>query len=290
MKKIVFFTLLTFPLFLKANDMFNSAMLTGITGISSTSVNAKEAVDQGAKCITSPGFSCVLAVAHTGQALSSGKHALSSFKTADSIKPDGYEMPDYAQKLLNQNTYKNPKLKQIQSQLKNLGYSMEQNGKIKTPKGESINMENLKNKDKFVGAGFTPQEFDQLQTEMKKIETRIKTNFKKKYNEALKKHQASSNSIGNSIPDANSYSYNPNNIDYKMPDFSSLFNLPMQPKKEDVKGLSVMHGKEKIGVSADNIFDMIKRQYKERSLAMKPSTKMSAQKSRWWIENNNDVN
>ena len=49
-----------------------------------------------------------------------------------------------------------------------------------------------------------------------------------------------------------------------MPDFSSFFNQPIPPKKEDIKGLSVMHGKEKIGVSGDNIFDMVKRQYNER--------------------------
>lgn len=285
MKKTVFITALIFPIFAYANDMFDSAMLTGITGVSSSAVNTKEAIDQGAKCIASPGFSCVLATAHTSQALLSGKQALSSFKTADRIKPDGYEMPDYAQELLDQNNYSNPTLQQTQSQLKNLGYSVEQNGKIKTPKGKTIDINDLKNKDKFTSAGFTPQEFNKLQTEMNKIEKKINTNFKKKYNEALKKHQAASSAINNNFPNQNSYGYNHSDLDYKMPDFSSFFNQPIQPKKEDIKGLSVMHGKEKIGVSGDNIFDMVKRQYNERSLAMKPGTKMSAKKSRWWIDN-----
>ena len=286
MKKTIFVTTLIFSLFIYANDMFDSAMLTGITGMSSSVINTKEAMDQGAKCLASPGISCVLATAHTGQALLSGKQALSSFKTADRIKPDGYEMPDYAQTLMNQNTYTDPKLQQMQSKLEDMDYLIEQKtGKIKTPKGKSINIQDLKNREKFLNAGFTPQEFNKLQSEMNKIEKRTTNDFQKKYNEALKKHQAASNSVENSVPNPNSYSYNPNNMNYKMPDFSSLFNLSGQPKKEDVKGLSVMHGKEKIGVSGDNIFDMIKRQYKERSIAMKPSTKMSAKKSRWWIDN-----
>ncbi len=286
MKKTIFVTTFIFPLFIYANDMFDSAMLTGITGMSSSTINTKEAVDQGAKCLASPGFSCVLATVHTGQALLSGKQALSSFKTADHIKPDGYEMPDYAQTLINQNTYTDPKLQQMQSKLEDMGYLIEQKtGKIKTPKGKSIDIQDLKNREKFLNAGFTPQEFNKLQSEMSKIEKRITNGFRKKYNEALKKHQVASNSIRNSMPNPNSYSYNPSSMDYKMPDFSSLFNLPQQPKKEDVKGLSVTHGKEKIGVSGDNIFDMIKRQYNKRALAMKPSTKMSAQKSRWWIDN-----
>ncbi len=252
--------------------MFDSAIKTGAAGAAGSVTNTKEAIKQGKKCMSYNKLSCVLMVAHGTQAYSSAAQAIRSFKTADGIKPNGYQMPAIfsGTRIPSNPNQLHPKLSEqlssIIDQLEDTGYAIDQKaGTITIPPGKSLNVNSLKDRSKFIQAGFTSKDFDTLQAQMKESSNRVKLEYKKQYQKSIKQHQVKMAAIGQNKLKTNTFTNN--TIEpIKMPDLSHFFTAKVAKQQTDVKGLSVIYGNEKIGVSGDSIFDMVKRQYSERKL------------------------
>lgn len=174
----------------------------------------------------------------------------------------------------------------IRDQLQEQGYSIDRNGKVKTPSGRTIDPKSLSSASSAAEAGIGASEYSDFLALSEKAQAAAKKRADQLKNLLDTDINGDGGGGGGGKGAAVASNGNRNN------DFWKKFLLDKKAKAKDagIEGLSKEFNGEPIGVAGDNIFEMITRRYDAKEtqgtfVEGPAGSRVPASASRWYIKN-----